>query len=736
MESETTKKNIIKKIWGGIKKPFGFIKRKSAPAREFMKKGRAGGMILELILGSQFMIWMIDSYTNNKIPDAAIFFIGAAFLALCTELTTLLFKLVFAGGKRCRGYFLMAWVMVSFTDIVANQGECIPAALLTGFLLALAVNVTGRIAWGFIKTRRFKQVFAYVAIVLCAVIFAGFAYVYHNDNFGESRIEYYTSIAPANEAQQVQGFDAYMQDGPYEVAELSYGPEEDNDIVTDTLDFTVYDQIEQMDGMSSFLMYFTDYDFAETPVKGEIWYPQGQTNCPVFFMVHGNHDSYVPSYLGYDYLGQSLASHGYVVVSVDENIINGSDTGNDLRAILLLENMKTIFALNEDDGSAIAGLINEDLVAIGGHSRGGEMVATAYLFNDLDYYPEDGNVQFDYHFNITSIVAIAPVVDQYRPIGRSVEISDVNYLLIHGSNDQDVSIMMGEKQYNNISFTGEEFCFKTSVYILGANHGQFNNQWGRYDYPGSPEGFLNTNNFLSQDDQQFIACAYIRVFLDTTLGIDNTYEELMSNVDAFRSFLPDTVYVTNYQDSNFVPLATFGGTVDIAAFEEASVEVTGADTWTLVPYDRGSGGVQENYMLDVIWLEESEPSVEFTFEPIDVSEGIISFGIVSFSDTDAENAEGGLDYTVTLTDASGNTVTVNCPDFVYLPLAVQLYKDNVFFGSYEYKHQITTVTVTAEDFADAGDFDFSAVTGVTITTDGTEEGEFLIDNLGYYAVAY
>lgn len=730
MESETTKKNIFKKIWGGIKKPFGFIKRKSEPAREFMKKGRAGGMILELTLASQFMIWMIDSYTNNKFPDAVVFFIGAAILALLTELTTLLLKLVFAGGKRCRGYFLMAWFMVSFTDIIANQGECIPAALLTGFLLALAVNVTGRIVWGFIKTRRFKQVFAYVALVLCAVIFAGFAYVYHNDKFGESRIEYYTAIARANEVQQVQGFDAYMQDGPYEVAELSYGPEADNDIVTETVDFTVYDQVEEMDGMSSFLMAFTDYDFAETPVKGEIWYPQGQTDCPVFFMVHGNHDSYVPSYLGYDYLGQSLASHGYVVVSVDENIINGSGTENDLRAILLLENMKTIFALNEDAGSAIAGLINEDLVAIGGHSRGGEMVATAYLFNDLDYYPEDGNVAFDYHFNITSIVAIAPVVDQYRPLNNAVEISDVNYLLIHGSNDQDVSSMMGEKQYNNLTFTGEEFCLKSSVYILGANHGQFNNQWGRYDYPGSPSGFLNTYNFLPQEDQQYIACAYIRVFLDTTLGIDNTYEDLLSNVDAFRGSLPDTVYITNYQDSDYVSLYAFDHTFDIGA--GCNVEVSGASTWTIVDYNRGSSFEEENAVLSVKWEDESAPSVVMNFEPVDISEGSISFAIADMNEVDVDNLEEGLDYSVTLTDAAGNTVTVSCPTFVYHTLAIQLYKDNIFFGSYEYRHQLQTVVVTADDFTDAGAFDFASVVSMTIATDGTTAGEIIIDNVGYW----
>ena len=732
------KKNIFKKIWGGIKKPFGFIKRKTEPAREFMKKGRTGAIILELLLASQFLTWMISSYTYDKYPWILMFIITCLLVVITAELSALLIKLVFAGGKRCRLYFILALAIVGLENMIVDQGEAVPGALIMTFALVLSADVTGRIIWAFIKTRRFKQVFAYIAVALCAAYFGFYAYFYHTDNFGEKRIDLYTAMNPVQE-QQVTGFDTYLENGNYEVATLSYGPDETDDIMTDTVDFTVFDSVEERDGMSAFQDLFNDYDFAEVPVKGQIWYPVGQTDCPVFFMVHGNHDSCVPSYLGYDYLGEYLASNGYVVVSVDENIINGTDEGNDKRAILLLENMKTILGLSEDSGSAIAGLIDPDRIAIGGHSRGGEMVATAYLFNDLDYYPEDGNVEFDYHFNITSIVAIAPVVDQYMPVGRSVEISDVNYLLIHGSNDQDVSIMMGEKQYNNISFTGEsdEFYMKASVYILGANHGQFNNQWGRYDCGiTGPYGFLNTHNFLDEHDQKVIAMGYIRAFLDSTFGIDDTYESLMYDVDAYRSYLPDTVYVTNYQDSNFVPLATFGNTVDIGSYEAASVNVTGADTWTLVEYSRGNGGIQENYTLDIVWEEESEPSVEFAFEPIDISEGIISFGIVSFDDEEAENAEGGLDYSVTLVDASGNTVTVDCPDFIYMPLAIQLYKQDVLFGSYEYKHQMATVTVTADDFAGAGDFDFSAVTGVIITADGTEAGEFLLDNLGYYPNGY
>lgn len=730
------KKKIFKKIWGGIKKPFSFIKRKSAPAREFMKSGRTGAIIMEVLLASLFFTWIISSYTYDQFPWILMFIVACVMWVIIAELSTLLFKLLFTGGKRCRTYFFITLISVAVNNIGATQAEALPGAILMTFALVLAADVTGRIIWGFIKTKRFRQVFAYIAAVLCAAYFGFYAYFYNTDKFGDSRIEFYTSFAPEQTAQ-VEGFDTYLQNGRYEVATLSYGPDETDDITTDTLDFTIFDSVEERGGMSALQDLFNDYDFEHVPVKGQIWYPQGQTNCPVFFMVHGNHDSYVPSYLGYDYLGEFLASNGYIVVSVDENIINGTDEGNDKRAILLLENMKTILGLSAEDGNRLSGLIDPDRIAIGGHSRGGEMVATAYLFNDLDAYPEDGNVTFDYHFNITSIVAIAPVVDQYRPIDLSVEIEDVNYLLIHGSNDQDVSSMMGEKQFNNITFTedSEEFCFKTSVYILGANHGQFNSRWGRYDVGDTgPYGFLNTYNFLDEHDQKVIAMAYIRSFLDTTLGIDDTYASLMYDVDSYRSYLPDTVYITNYEDSDFISIIDFDDTVDINGEGGTSVTVDGASTWTYASYSRGISTEGENYVLQVTWEEDSEPSVTVSFDEVNIAEGYMSFAIAEQS-LDTEDIEAPLDYTVTLTDANGSTVSASAPQFIYHTLAVQLYKQDVLFGSYEYKSQLQRVVITPDDFAQGDGFDFTAITGITITTDGTEAGEIIIDNIGYYGGA-
>ncbi|MCR5327291.1 MAG: hypothetical protein K6E12_00345 [Saccharofermentans sp.] len=729
------KENFFKKIWKGIKKPFGFIKRKTAPAMEFLGKGRFLAMILETVLAAQFWASTLEEQSLGKIPYVLCLLIMAAFWALFAELLNLVIKLLLGGGKRCKAYFLVSWSAVCAMNVVANQAEQIPGAVIMSFLLVFSVDLFGRVIWGFIRTRRFKQVTAYIALVLCVAYVSMFCFFYRTDSFGDSRVDFYNSIEGAS-VSTVAGFSDYLENGPYTVSTLSYGPEDTDDILTSTIDLTVFEQTKEAeDPITALVWLASDRDYSQTPIKGQIWYPEGQKGCPVFFIVHGNHDSATPSYLGYEFLGQYLASNGYAVISVDENIINELGAGNDLRAYVLLENMKALFSLSDSSDSPLSGLFDKERLAIGGHSRGGEMVATAYLFNDLDAYPEDGNIRFDYHFNITSIVAIAPVCDQYRPVGRSVEITDVNYLLIHGSNDQDVSSMMGEKQYNNITFTSEtdELFVKSSVYILGANHGQFNSLWGQYDMAPMGKGYLNTNNFIDEGDQKKIAKAYIRTFLDSTVLGDDTYASLLSDVSSYEGDLPDTVYVTNYEDSSRVTLCSFDDTVDIVnSGNGTAVSVAGSSGWTYVPYDRGFGGESEEYVLSVNWDEESSPSVSFAFDDIDISEGAVSFAIADMRE-DTADMDSGLDYTVTLTDSHGNTISADCPVLVYHSFAVQLCKQDIFFGSYEYKHQLQTVIITPSMFGNSSSFDFTSVTGITITTDGTEEGSIIFDDVAYYS---
>ena len=718
-----------------ILKPVDLIRRKTETQREFLKKGRAGGMAALALLSTRFIYWIVKGY----LPFPAVLSapLSLILVLIASELLCLVLKILFGGARRDKSYFFVAVSCVCANNLIGTQGNHIPAALLMSMALALACDLTGRCLWGFIKSRRIKQVFAYAVMTLSVAYLGLYAYFFRNDCFGESRVDFYSTItAPegsyAARTVSAAGFDDYLKNGSLEVNSLTYGPDESEDIVTQTYDMSGYDSVLDRNIEGKLKSFFSEYDFAKAPVKGKIWYPAGGSGLPVLFFVHGNHDAGTPSYLGYEYLGEYLASNGYVVVSVDENIINDLGEGNDKRAILLLESMKALLEENAREGSRIFGLIDPDRIVIGGHSRGGEMASTAYLFNDLDKYPEDGTYSFDYHFNISGIIAVAPVVDQYMPAKQAVEISDTNYLLLHGSNDQDVSTMMGEKQYNNVHLTGgtQKLYRKASVYILGANHGQFNSLWGRCDGEGAMNGFLNTCNFIDEAQQKLIAKAYIRTFLDCVLKDDDTYVSLLSDMAPYREYLPETVYITDYTDSDYTELCSFEDTADIAnPADGVKIRCSNISTWKIVPYERGRGGEGEDHVLYCAFQDDTEPYVDISFAPLDITEGCISFSIADMRE-DTQELHTMFEYTVELTDAAGEMVSVISPVCVYHSPAVQLYKQDVFFGKYEYKHQLQTVTVTPQMFEAAG-FDFSRVVSMRISTQGRKKGRMIINDIAY-----
>ena len=79
---------------------------------------------------------------------------------------------------------------------------------------------------------------------------------------------------------------------------------------------------------------------------------------------------------------------------------------------------------------------------------------------------------------------------------------DVNYLTIQGAHDADVSSFLGSSQWDHVRFSGEADCFKSELYVYGANHGQFNTVWGRSDSRGPKSWFLNLRPLLSGAEQR------------------------------------------------------------------------------------------------------------------------------------------------------------------------------------------------------------------------------------------
>jgi hypothetical protein len=339
------------------------------------------------------------------------------------------------------------------------------------------------------------------------------------------------------------------------------------------------------------------------PLNGRVWYPDGAGPFPLVLMVHGNYDITESSELGYGYLGELLASRGFIMVSVDENFLNSSflygvSGEQAARAWLLLEHLKLWHSLNASPGNPFFAKVNLDQVALMGHSRGGEAAATAVLFNTLQYYPDDSTIRFNYGFPITSVISMAPADGQYKPAGQWRYLTNVNYLTVQGSNDADEMNFGGSRQWEHVLYTQQGSWFKAELYIYGANHSQFNTVWGERDIDTPGGWLLNLAPLLRGEEQRRIAKTYISAFLEATLHNRREYLDVFRDYRRIPSWLPNTLYVSRYLDSSYKAVCEFNEDPNLSTTTVPGGRIEGENLaiWRegRIPYrqgDRDSNGV-------------------------------------------------------------------------------------------------------------------------------------------------
>lgn len=161
------------------------------------------------------------------------------------------------------------------------------------------------------------------------------------------------------------------------------------------------------------------FGMKEFPINGRTWMPEKEGKLPLVLIVHGNHGMEHHSDPGYAYLGELMASKGFITVSVDENFINGTWSGDfggkemPARAWLLLKHLSQWRSWNNDESSDFYQKIDMNNIMLMGHSRGGEAVSIAAAYNKLSHFPDNALVNFDFNFGIQGIVAIAPTDARY-----------------------------------------------------------------------------------------------------------------------------------------------------------------------------------------------------------------------------------------------------------------------------------------------------------------------------------
>ncbi len=558
------------------------------------------------------------------------------------------------------------------------------------------------------------------------------------------------------------------QPGPFTVRTLTYGSGEDRHRLEYGAEITLrtptVDGSPLLEGWSGLRRAYWGFGPEALPLNARVWYPEGEGPFPLVLIVHGNHPMEDYSDAGYAYLAELFASRGFIVASVDQNFLNLSlsadllvfsslEGENDLRGWLLLEHLRQWQSWHATPGNPFHGMVNLDAIGLIGHSRGGEAVAIAAAFSRLPYHPDNATVIFDYDFEIGAVAAIAPVDGQYRPGDRRLPLEDVNYLVLHGAHDMDVITFMGARQYARLGFSGEQDYFKAALYIYGANHGQFNRDWGRHDLFGPVMQLFNLRTLMPAEEQEQIARVALSAFLEATLHDARGYRALFRDPRTASAWLPDTLYLSQYQHSETVRLATFEEDIDLSTATLPGGTLRGANLtlWReqVVPLKQGT---LESSAVYLGWEHAGPEGVPvssagvarytLTLPELDLPLGPESRLSFSLADADepstpdaprAKAPRAPLDLTLELVDAAGNAARL--PLSHYALLQPQL---RGRFGKAEFMHVLPlsepvfqTFEFRLGDLAAANSaFDPAALAEIHFVFDRSPAGVVILDEVG------
>ena len=535
------------------------------------------------------------------------------------------------------------------------------------------------------------------------------------------------------------------------------------------------------------------FGFNKMPVNGRVWYPDGAGPFPLVLIVHSNHNMKDFSDPGYAYLGELLASRGFIMASVDENFLNGGiGRENDARGWMLLQHLKQWRRFNDSTGSPLQGKVDMNHIALMGHSRGGEAVAVAAAFNRLTNYPDDATIKFDFGFNIKSLVAIAPVDGQYRPSDKPTPVSNVNYFLIHGSHDGDVSTFSGLPQYERIKFTDGGDWFKSAFFVYRANHGQWNSVWGNKDNGPRSARFLDLRGLLPPEAQRRFAEVTITAFLESTLLGKREYLPLFRDHRVAGGWLPKTMYTTRFEESAFRAAADFEDDVDVTTGNAPGIRLAGDSlaTWkeALVPF-RSRNSTQfhnaawigwNNHIagddttkmgrpaayevalgdsLRAAWRVDHSSALVFSMAPTDTKPGPRqpAKDTTKKDSTKKDTAKKAparrpppppkgpdttvFDLSVEITDASGTAAKVPLSTYgpVRRPVESYIYRrngrDKLRFGSLS-EIVLQTYVIPFEEWRRASPtIDLDRITRVRLVFDKTPAGSIVLDNIGFSRIS-
>lgn len=497
--------------------------------------------------------------------------LGALLHKGITKIPVFIFSLLFATS----GIFVLArFIRFGFPEFVFYPGAIVVIALIA--ILSGSVFV--------LISKSYHSVLYYTIAIFASLIVLGFGIYYLSQDGKDPFPISYQHLKVKTLADQ--GISNPAEAGSYAFEYFTYGSGTDKQrdefrdgvkYKTPTVDASRL-LPEWKGSKAKWRERYWGFGVKEFPLNGRVWLPQGKGPFPIILIVHGNHGMEEYSDPGYAYLGGLLSSRGFITVSVDENFVNGTWSGDFMgkemptRGWLLLKHLEQWRNWNADKSHNLYQKADLDNVILVGHSRGGEAAPIAANFNTLPYFPDDANEKFDFNFGIKGLVAIAPTDKRYV---RRINLADINYLTLQGSYDSDEASFFGFRQYQRIKLLDSTFHFKSGVYIHRANHGQFNSVWGKYDGGPPSSWLLNVQPLIKMEEQQEIAKVYIAAFAETVFNQNKKYLDLFKNSAVANTWLPETIILNTYEDNNAEILANYEEDIDVTTGTKKGIHISG-----------------------------------------------------------------------------------------------------------------------------------------------------------------
>ena len=566
------------------------------------------GAAIGILTGTLLYLTVIDTFVNTGLGWYVDLLIAILLIALVVfgigSFGKLVFKIVRKFDPRFAAVVVMSAAALSFLPLSVFGKVLVVWFCLSGALI------------GFALSGGWKRPVS-IVIIIIVVAANGYAVLQILSPGSDTTIP--VSEKFWNQKNPPLLVEDPSSDGPFKIKELTYGSGNDSRrseygskviLKTQSVDATPF-----FDQSSGFFNYcrkiYWKFNSKNYPLNARVWYPDGSGVFPLVLIVHGNHIMTEFSDPGYEYLGRLLASRGYITASIDENFLNLSwmhdyQQGEVFtRGWLLLKHLQQWRKWNDSGGNPFSKKVDMNNIVLIGHSRGGAAVAVAAAINKLKKYYNDAKQEFDFNFGIKGIIQIAPNDPYYPQTEIPLKLENINYLVLQGGYDQDVSWFIGNRFYNRLKFNDPEYHFKSALYIYRANHGQFNTVWGRADFPSPLSRFLNLKPIMDPEAQRKIAKLYISAFVETSLKEKKEYLPMFKDFRTVKNILPKEYYINQFEDSGFRYAADYEEDLDVTTASLKGCAILGKNlkAWkeNALCFRNGNGSSQQNLGVYLAW---------------------------------------------------------------------------------------------------------------------------------------